>query len=694
MYDTISRNLSGSCLSAVHKYGVCLRNKRGGDWMNKGISKILEPRFELYFICLFLFAVAVGLYDLRLSAAEVIVVVVLFFVYRHSTHNRQRAVRQYIESISTNMDIASKDSMLNSPLPMVIFRPDTDEVIWSNERFLHITGEREHLFETKLEKVVPDFHSRWLMEGKNECPKEVSLRDRTYRVFGNLVRTGIREGQGILATIYWVDVTEFAHLRKYCENNRPVVAILLLDNYEETMKNAADNVRAAMYNEINQRLSQWVDSTAALFCRYDRDRFLMVLTDEQYQKLKDKKFDILDRIHEIQNPVGIPATLSIGIGKDGETFHERYQNAALSIEMALSRGGDQVVVKSRNTFEFYGGRAKELEKHTKVKSRVMANAISELIGDSSHVFVMGHKFPDLDTIGAAAGMCAIARKRGVPAYIIREPGDNPAKVMVDKLSKHPKYESVFISAQDALVMAEPRSLLVVVDTNRPGQVQAENLLICCTRVVVIDHHRRAATYIADAALNFHEPFASSAAELVTELVQYVLEPDDLLRIEAEALLAGIFLDTKNFTMRTGGRTFETAAFLRRTGADTEEVKKLFQNNFTETMARYEIVKSAKMYNSTIAVVKIDHPVGRVSAAQAADELLNISGIEASFVIFPDGERVIVSARSLGVTNVQMIVEKLGGGGNAINAGAQISDSTPNRVHDMLLQAIDACAKHE
>ncbi|MBP1736445.1 MAG: Phosphoesterase, family protein [Oscillospiraceae bacterium] len=662
--------------------------------MNKKITKLLEPRFELYFICLLLFAAAAGFYDLHLAAGEVVVVVCLFFFYRHSTQSRQRTIRQYMESVSMDMDLASKDSMLNSPLPMVIFRPDTGEVIWSNERFLQITGEREHMFDTKLKKVVPDFSTRWLMEGKSESPKEVPLRDRTFRVVGTLVRTGSRDGQGLLATTYWIDVTEFIRLRKFHDETRPVVAILLLDNYEETMKNVPDNVRTAMHNEIYHRISAWIELTEPLFSRFDRDRFLLVLTEQHYQQLKDGKFSVLDRVHEIQNPTNIPVTLSIGVGKDADSFKELYQNASLSIEMALSRGGDQVVVKNRNNFEFYGGRAKEMEKRTKVKSRVMANAVGELIGDSSQVFVMGHKFPDLDSIGAAAGVCAIARKRGVPAFIVKEPGENPAKVMVEKLSRHPAYETVFISAQDAIVAADPRTLLVVVDTNRPGQVQAENLLSCCNRVVVIDHHRRAAAYIADAALNFHEPSASSACELVTELIEYIMDSDGLLNVEAEALLAGIYLDTKNFTMRTGGRTFETAAFLRRCGADTEEVKKLFQNNLAETLARFEIVKAARMYHGTIAVVKLDRTVSRVSAAQAADELLNISGIESSFVIFPDGDRVIVSARSLGVTNVQMIVEKLGGGGNAINAGAQIVDSTPDEVHTMLLRAIDECVKPE
>ena len=402
----------------------------------------------------------------------------------------------------------------------------------------------------------------------------------------------------------------------------------------------------------------------------------------------EKKFDLLDAVHKIPSQGGIPPTVSIGIGKDADSMQELFQYASLSIEMALSRGGDQAVIKNRFNFEFYGGRAKETEKRTKVKSRVMANALSELVADSSQIFIMGHKFPDLDAFGAAVGVCALARKRGIPAAIVAAPEPNPASPMRAKIQQMPEYERCFIGEQDALVAADSRTLLVVVDTNRPEQVESEALLESCNRVAVIDHHRRAATYIANAALNFHEPYASSASELVTELLQYIVEPSDLLRTEAEALLAGIVLDTKNFTMRTGGRTFEAAAFLRRCGADTADVKKLFQNDLDGTIARYDIIRNARMYRDDIAIAKVDHTVGRVTAAQAADELLNISGIDTSFVLFPDGDRVIVSARSMGETNVQVILEKLGGGGNAATAGAQMPNTTVDEATQALVRAID------
>ena len=658
---------------------------------NKKLSNLLEPSLGLYLTCLVLFAAASALFSVPLAVVEGVVVVILYLYLRRSNSLRKKEMLRYIDSVTTNMDAASRDTMLNSPLPMVLFQPDTDEVIWSNERFLQLTDERDHLFDTKLSTLVPGFDSRWLLEGKSAWPGEVKLGAKRFLVFGSVVRSEEKRGRAAaLATTYWVEITDYSAVKEEFFASQPVVAVLLLDNYEDAVKSADESGRTALLSEINKRLAAWVAPTGGLFCRYDRDRYLFLFEERYLKHFQETKFDVLDAVHDIPSPSGVPATLSIGVGKDAPSFKELLEYASLSIEMALSRGGDQAVVKNKFNFEFYGGRSKEMEKRTKVKSRVMANALGELIADSSYVFVMGHKFPDLDCIGACAGVCAIARKRGVQARIIREPGNNPAADMVGKLSQTPEYKETFLSAQDAIILADPRTLLVVVDTNRPEQVMSQDLLECCTRVAVIDHHRRAASYISNAALNFHEPYASSASELVTELLQYILEPTDLLKIEAEAILAGIVLDTKNFTMRTGTRTFEAAAFLRRSGADTGDVKKLFQNDLSGVIARYDIIRTARMYHNDIAVAAVDHTVGRVTAAQAADELLNISGIDASFVLFPDadGERVVISARSMGDTNVQVVLEKLGGGGNAATAGAQVPSGSVEEVLQRLLRAID------
>ena len=655
--------------------------------MNRKLARLLQPSFQLYFVCLVLFALISAFFSIPLAVVELAVVLALSVYSRQHSNRCRREIARYLENVTGTVDTATKDTMANSPLPMIIFRPESDDIIWTNDRFLQLTGEREHLFDAKLSALIPGFDSRWLMEGKNECPTEVEYGSRRFLVFGHLVRTGGRSG-GFLATTYWVDVTEFSLIRDQYQATRPVAAVLLLDNYDELMKNLTENQRSALVSEIDARLDEWVAESGGMLRRYQRERYLFVFDEQYLAKFIEDKFDILDAIHQVVNPSGINATLSIGVGKDGENYRELFQFANLSIDMALSRGGDQAVIRNKFTFEFYGGRSKETEKRTKVKSRVMANALSALVSDSSQVFIMGHRSPDNDCIGAAAGVCALCRKNGVPVHIIKEASPPPAQELIDRLAPLPEYQDCFLTAQEALLIADSRSLAVVVDTNRPDQVQAAELLESCNRVAVIDHHRRAATYIEGAALNYHEPYASSASEMVTELLQYIVEPNQILRAEAEALLAGIVLDTKNFTMRTGGRTFEAAAFLRRSGADTAEVKKLYQNDLADTVAKYALIQNAQLYRDHIALAVSPQPVNRIIAAQAADELLNIMGIDTSFVIAPEGDKVNLSARSMGDTNVQVILEKLGGGGNAAAAGGQVSGKSVDEVAQELKEAID------
>ncbi|MCD7843662.1 MAG: DHH family phosphoesterase, partial [Clostridiales bacterium] len=319
---------------------------------------------------------------------------------------------------------------------------------------------------------------------------------------------------------------------------------------------------------------------------------------------------------------------------------------------------------------------------------VMASSLSEIMRAASSIFIMGHKFADLDSVGSAVGLCCAARSLKKHAQIVIEMDTQVSTPLIDRMLTLPEYQDVFISPQDALLAADGSSLLIVVDTNRPEQVESESLLQSCNRIAVIDHHRRAATYIQNAALSFHEPYASSASELVTELLQYMVEQSDILRFEAEALLSSIVLDTKNFTLRTGGRTFDAAAFLRRAGADTTEVKHLLQSDLKSAVSRYAIVQKAKIYKAGIAIAAPENAENKIIAAQAADELLNISGIQASFVVFPLQGVMNISARSLGDINVQLIVEKLGGGGNKSTAGAQITGKTQKQVVHDLLEAID------
>jgi len=658
---------------------------------NKKLSRLLEPNMKLYFLCLAAFVVAALFVNPLLAVAEAVIAVCLYLYLTQGNKKRRQKVLQYIDSVTGSVDTASKSTLINSPLPIMVFRPDTGEVIWSNEDFLQLAGVREHLFEMKVEDAVPEFPVQWLLEGKQECPHRVEMNHRHFRVYGSLVRAkGRGTEQNLVATTYWVDTTDGDALKETYEATRPVISVMMIDNYDDLMKACADTQRSAVLAQIDEKLSKWVSGGDGLLLKVARDRYLFIFEEQYYARYVEEKFSVLDAIRDIKVGEGVNPTMSIGIGKDVESIPELYKNANLSLEMALSRGGDQAVVRNKVDFEFYGGRAKTSEKRTKVKSRVMANALSELMMDASEIYIMGHSYADMDAVGAAAGVYCAARKKGKRAQIVIDEEKNAAEAIIKKLKTLPEYANVFVSGQEAFLRARPGSLLVVVDTNRPDLVENQQLLESCNRVAVIDHHRRAASYIENAAFSFHEPYASSASELVTELLGYMVEPSDMLREEAEALLAGIVLDTKRFTLRTGGRTFEAAAFLRRAGADTAEVQRLFQNDLNDMVSRYDIIRRAEMYRTDIAVAVIpEDGVDRVAAAQASDELLTLKGVKASFVIYQNGENVLMSARSLGEINVQVILEALGGGGNATTAGGRVENRRVEVVREALLQAIDA-----
>ena len=658
---------------------------------NKKLSRLLEPNLKFYFFFMLLFVAAAVPVSWKLAVLEAAVTALLYVYFRQNNQKRRQGVLQYIDSVTGSVDTASKSTLINSPLPTLVFRPDTGEIIWSNESFLQLAGVREHLFEMRLSEAVPDFQVQWLLSGKQESPERVTMNNRRFRVYGSLVRSRSKGGaQSMVATTYWVETTEADRLKDVYEASRPVAAILMLDNYEDLMKACEDTQRSAVLAQIDEKLRTWAEAGHGILLKTDRDHYLFLFEEQYFQHFVDEKFSILDTVRAIRVAENIHPTLSIGIGKDSPSIPELYKNAKLSLEMALSRGGDQAVVRNQVDFAFYGGRTKATEKRTKVKSRVMANAFRELIADAGEVYIMGHSFADMDAVGAAAGICCAARKRGKQARIVIDREHTAAETLIARLDALPEYSGVFLTPAEAFLQMRADTLLVVVDTNRPDMVENPQLLESCNRVAVIDHHRRAATYIENAAFNFHEPYASSASELVTELLQYLVEPTDLLREEAGALLAGIVLDTKHFTQRTGGRTFEAAAFLRRSGADTAEVQRLFQGDLKDMVTKYDIIRRAEMYRSNIAVSVVEEPgVDRVAAAQAADDLLTLKGVQASFVVYAAEGAVLMSARSLGEINVQVILEALGGGGNSTTAGGRVEDSDPESVRQQLIGVLDA-----
>ncbi len=673
----------------------CFRGQ--GEWvcLNKKLQRLIEPSGRLYLFVLVAFAAAALLLgQYVLAAAEGAVLLLLIISSLFIGRRRRRELMEYIESVTYDADTAKNNTLLNFPLPMAVFSFNDLRVIWANQIFFNMCGVSGSRFEARLDTLVPEFSAKWLLEGKTQSPDLLSINGRKYQIHGNIIRPGEEQedsagGHGFMGIAYWVDVTEYDDVRIKYEDTRPVICVMLIDNYDELIRNQPERVKNDLRDAVEDIISQYWEGRDAIVRRYDRDRYLVIFEEHHLGEMRAQKFSVLEQAHSVTSPSGIHATLSLGIGHDGSGFGENWQFASLAAEMALSRGGDQVVIKNRFSFEFFGGRGSEVETRTKVKSRVMANALAELIADSSRVFVMGHKYADLDAVGADAAVCCIARKKGKLCKIVIDPEKNSSKLLIERLKSEPEYKNAFITPQEAMLLADGRSLLVVVDTNRPEQVEDSNFLAACNRVAVIDHHRRAATYIQNAALTFYEPYASSVCELLSEVLQEVVEPEDILRCEAEAMLAGIVLDTKNFTIRTGERTFEAAAFLRRCGADTTEVKKLLQNDMANTVARYRIMQNAQLYRGNIAVAAPEEPQDRVIIAQAADELLNISGVEVSFVVSPtpDGGANI-SARSIGDINVQVIMEKLGGGGNRSAAACQIPNTTLRDAVNSLFTAID------
>ncbi len=649
--------------------------------MNKKLGHRLRPGLTGCFVVMLVFcAAAAALQQYVLAAVELTVTSAMLLFYLLDRQRRKKEIQGFIQTAFNTLDMTKN---VENPLPMVLVRLGDGGVVWYSDKFAAVTGCHDKIPEQSIQALLPGFKMDWLAAGKNEFAQPVTIGNRRYRIYGTTIRADDPTGT-ILGMLYLSDLTHMYQIRDEYVRSRPVVSIILVDNYEELTMNLSESAISNMNAEINDAITKWAEGYHGLLRKLERNRYLLVFEKRDLDNARHEKFSLLEDIHNIVNPTGLAASISFGLGVDGVDFEESYNFAALALEMALSRGGDQAVVKDRLNFNFYGGRAKEADRRSKVRSRVTANSLMELIGQSSQVFIMGHRNADLDALGAAMGISCMCRKKGKRAYIVIDKENNASKQLLEEIYMVPEYAGVFISGEDALLQCDTRSTLVVVDTNRPDQVESRSLLDAMSRVCVIDHHRRAADYIDPVVVNLHEPYASSASELVTELLQYAVEKPDVLPIEAKSLLAGIFLDTKSFNVRTGERTFEAAAVLRRMGADTVEVKKLLQNDFQETMAKYQIIKSARLYRREIAIAALNTGTTRVLAAQAADEMLNISGIAASFVLYPDGDKVFLSARSLGDVNVQVILEPLGGGGNTATAGAQIAGNIKDVLDDLVV----------
>ena len=663
----------------------------GGVRLNKTLRQLTRPNRLPYLLLLILAAAAFYTSNQILAACAAGAIVLLLIADLILCRRREKALAAYVEDRLYETDSAKSSTLSNFPLPIAIFKLEDSRIVWGNEDFFRMCGESGTRLDASLSQLVPQFTGSWLLEGKSRYPTLLEIGGRKYQLHGSLIcsdKEKVPEDNVFMGITYWVDVTDYDNIRIQYENSRPVTGIIIIDNLDELMKNQPDRVKNDLRDAVEDKLGHWCAQFSGILRRYDRDRYLLMMERQHMEQLKENKFAITDEIHSVVSPSGINATISIGLGVESDNFSDALQAAETAVELALSRGGDQTVIKNRVGFEFFGGRGSEVEKRTKVRSRVTANSFSNLIQEASSLLIMGHRNGDMDSYGAAVGVYSIARQRGLKAAIVADVQRSAARPLVDALRHESEYRDAFLDPSELPAKLEPGTLLVVVDTNRPEQVEVPALLNQCERVAVIDHHRVSATYIQNAALNYIEPYASSACELVTEILQEIPDAEHILRCEAEALLAGIVLDTKSFTLRTGERTFDAASWLRSEGADTSAVKRLFQSDLEHTVARYKILEQAEIYKG-VAISAVTEPQDRIVAAQAADELVNVSGVDASVVIAPNGSGgCFVSARSTGEVNVQLIMEKLGGGGNRSAAAAQFTNESSAQVAEKLRAVID------
>ena len=601
----------------------------------------------------------------------------IYMFYRYFRLHRE--IYRLLKNMGQHLNVTHRQGMFNLPMPAAVVT-QRREVIWYNDAFRKVLSE-EDLYGSYLNRIT----FRSLEELKHHQGDVISYKDKHYKVY---IVSSDSETEA-LHLLYFIDVTElYDTMRKY-QMTRPVVMVILLDSYEEIVKNARESEKTQILSEVNRLLEQYIGKTTGFIIRLERDRYMAIIERQHFDKMLQDRFTILDETKNILTTERVPITLSIGIGYQADTFAENEQDARQALEMALGRGGDQVALMIEGGFKFYGGASKGVEKRTKVKSRIVASAMSELILNSDQVLIMGHKFADLDAVGSAIGMARACQCLGKEVHIVLDYHKCLADTLVDHYRKFEQDERLFIPPHEAMSLARRGTLLIIVDTHSPHFVESAEVYQACKNVVVIDHHRKMVDYIDNAVIFYHEPYASSASEMVTELVQYLGNECVLAHYHAEALLSGIMLDTKNFIMKTGVRTFEAAAYLKKMGADTVEVRKLFASSMDSYQNKTKLVASAEVYNGcAIACSDLLTDDIRVVAAQAADDLLGINGVDASFVMYEQGDTVNVSARSMGAMNVQVIMETLGGGGHLTMAAAQIADSDKPKVKQLLLNAID------
>lgn len=660
---------------------------------NRKVFDNLVSRTKIYLVIILLLLIFICVKDLNFIAPSIILFLAIVAYAYFANNKRKSEISETLQDLTLTVDSTAKSSLINSPFPLVIVETDGN-IVWKSSSF--VTEFQNIKMDGYIDELLYDIEEEIEKEeNKNTktIEKQIQIEKKIYKIFVKFVNIKHKEKRGKqehMMVIYFLDETDKVNLEEEYKNTQSCVGIIMVDNYEDTFQVLENEDVVSSKAEIDKCVYEWINKWNGIVVKSERDRYFCFFEQRYLEDIKDEKFSILDKIKEISLKNNAQLTLSIAISNEGQTQREKYKSCQAAMDVVLGRGGDQAVVRENDIYKFFGGRAQEVEKRTKVKARVVAHALENLIKESSKVMIMGHTNPDIDAMGSALGVYRLVKSLNKPAYIISSEFPSAIETFMESLSEDEDYEDTLISKEVALENVDEDTLVIVVDTHKRNFVESPELLRKCEKIVVIDHHRRSADFIEDATLLFQEVYASSAAELVTELLQYAEVEVELKTIEAESLYAGIMMDTKNFTFKTGVRTFEAAAYLRKCGVDIIRVKKWFQSDLEGFNKIASIVKDAEIVNDTIAIATYEEKDkdASVTCAKAADELLTISDITASFVLGYIDERVCISGRSIGDVNVQVILEKLGGGGHITVAGAQVEGMTIEEVKKELIDRID------
>lgn len=595
-----------------------------------------------------------------------------------------------IENLNERFDSLTKQAIFDMPFPLVV----TDEkakILWYNTPFINLFNE-ETVLDGDLENLVDDIDISNILksEGKRTIPVEINKK--FYNIFTNIVENKSEKRDGKSVLLYLVDNTAYQTLKNTYIDEFAIVAKVEVDNFSEAISSAPSEIRPLLVAEIDSTISSYFEEYDALVKKSDEDLYLVVMNYKSLRAIKEKKFDILDDLRDLNNGNSIPITLSIGVSSQGLNFKDAYIESDSSLDLALGRGGDQAVVKVEDNYEFFGGKSKAVEKRNKVKARVIGDALKQLIDRSENVYIMGHKNPDMDAIGAAIGCLRATLNRNKEGFIVLEKSNPSIDNLIDRMKdEEPEIYEKVISRETAINRIKHSSLLVLVDNHKPSFTECPELLEKTNQIVVIDHHRRGKEFVDNPVLSYVEPYASSTCELITEILTYMSDDLNLTHFEADALMSGVVVDTKNFSFQTGVRTFEAASVLKRAGANMIKVKALFQDDLDTMVYRAEVIHNTKMIHDNIAVSRFEKEANNsvLVAAQAADALLDINGIDASFVLTINDGKTHISGRSRGeVVSVQLILEKIGGGGHLNMAGAQLETTDLDEAEKILTEAID------